>query len=132
MELITHPYSTLGLVSPPSWSESDALDRTESKLLKIVRVSTDSNKLYSKEYCQQMFQAKSVMEKRKHHLHSSIRMNRNIRRSSSTSIIFGKQKHSNSTNFQTEYTEHKNLDRPPPTHHQIVQGVPIKPHDKKF
>ena len=69
-----------------------------------------------------MFQAKSVMEKRKHHLHSSIRMNRNTRRSSSTSIIFGKQKHSNSTNFQTEYSEHKNPDWPPPTHHQKLEA----------
>ena len=75
-----------------------------------------------------MIQAKSVMEKRKHHLHSSIRMKRNIRRSSSTSIIFGKQKHSNSTNFQTEYSEHKNPDWPPLTHHQKLDARSSNPH----
>ena len=54
-----------------------------------------------------LFQAKSVMEKRKHNVHSSTRSSRFTRANSST-INLGRPKHSISSNFQSQYSGFEN------------------------
>ena len=72
----------------------------------------------------QIFQAKSVMEKRKQHLHSSMRLSRNTRRSSSTNNL-GRHKQSNSSDFQTQYSDSAWSF---PKHHHKLDAQSSSPH----